>query len=194
MPYLAGRSLEAVLVQQGRLPSAEAVRIARQTAEAMTALHQEGWLHSDVKPGNIFVGSTGHVTLLDLGLARKTGRGGGADGPALAGTLSYTAPESFSSLVELGPAMDVYSLGVTLYRLVTGVLPFPQTDPAALAAAHLHHHPPKPRLYNPLLDERIVRLLDSMLNKQPSHRPTLDELVASLADLESCPAELRVAA
>jgi serine/threonine protein kinase len=90
--------------------------------------------------------------------------------------------------------MDVYSLGVTLYRLVTGVLPFPQTDPAALAAAHLHHHPPKPRLYNPLLDERIVRLLDGMLNKQPSHRPTLDELVASLADLESCPAELRVAA
>jgi serine/threonine protein kinase len=194
MPYLAGRTLEAVLADQERLSSGEAARIARQTVEALWALHEEGWIHSDIKPGNIFVGSTGHVTLLDLGLARKAGRGGGTEGPALAGTLSYTAPESFSSQLELEPALDVYSLGVTLYRMVTGVLPFPQTDPAALATAHLHHRPPNPRLFNPLLDKRVVRLLDGMLEKQPSQRPTLGELVDWLDELAFDPTDQRVAA
>ena len=194
MPYLPGRTLEAVLADHERLSSGEAARIARQTVEALSALHHEGWIHSDIKPGNIFVGVTGHVTLLDLGLARKTGGVGGMDGPALVGTLAYTAPESFSSLVELGPALDVYSLGVTLYRMVTGVLPFPQTDAAALAAAHLHHRPPSPQLFNPLLDKRVVRLLDGMLEKQPGQRPTLDELASRLDELEIGPADRRVAA
>ena len=136
MPYLDGRTLETALSHAQRLSCGDAIRVARQTAEALAALHAEGWVHSDVKPGNIFVGSTGHVTLLDLGLARRIGRLGGAEGAALAGTLAYSAPESFTSLAELGPSMDVYSLGVTLFRMLTGVLPFPQTDPAALAAAH----------------------------------------------------------
>jgi serine/threonine-protein kinase len=194
MPYLIGQTLESVLAWQEKLAVPQAAGIARQTAQAMSALHQKGWVHSDIKPGNILVGLTGHVTVLDLGLTRKSGGAGGGDGSALAGTLAYTAPESFGSLVELGPAMDVYSLGVTLYRMVTGVLPFPQTDPAALAAAHLHHRPPNPRLASPLLDHRIVHLLDRMLDKQPDRRPALDELLALLAELEIVPAEQRVAA
>ncbi len=171
MPYLEGQSLEAALGLRQRLLCGEAIRIARQTAEAMAALHAEGWAHSDVKPGNIFVGSTGHVTLLDLGLARRLGRPEGAEASTLAGTLAYTAPESFSSLAELGPAIDVYSLGVTLYRMVTGVLPFPQTDPAALAAAHLHHAPPDPRLFHRALGDGVTHVLDRMLDKQPDAAP-----------------------
>lgn len=193
MPYLIGQTLETLLARQTRLPAAQAVGIALQTAQAMLALHQQGWVHSDIKPGNILVGVTGHVTLLDLGLARKSGRGGG-DGSALVGTLAYTAPESFSSLVELGPAMDIYSLGVTLYRMVTGVLPFPQTDLAALAAAHLHHLPPSPRLVNPALDARLANLLGEMLEKRPDRRIPGDELLAALTALEIAPADQRVAA
>jgi serine/threonine-protein kinase len=194
MPYLIGQTLESVLAWQEKLPVPQAAGMALQTAEAMAALHQRGWVHSDVKPGNILVGVTGHVTLLDLGLARKSGAAGGGENSTLAGTLAYTAPESFSSLGELGPAMDVYSLGVTLYRMVTGVLPFPQTDPAAVAAAHLHHRPPNPRLSSPTLDSRMVRLLDGMLDKQPDRRPSVDELVGSLAELEITPADQRTAA
>ena len=194
MPYLPGQTLEAALADHDRLPTGEAAQIARQTVEALAALHAAGWVHSDVKPGNILVGSTGHVTLLDLGLARKSGGVGGIDGTTLAGTLAYTAPESFSSLVELGPALDVYSLGVTLYRMVTGVLPFPQSDPAALAAAHLHHRPPSPRVLNPALDQRVVSLLEGMLEKQPSQRPSLDELASWLEPFEAGPADRRIAA
>ncbi len=184
MPYLEGQSLEAALARQQRLNCSDAIRVVRQAAEAMTALHAEGWVHSDVKPDNIFVGSTGHVTLLDLGLARRIGRPGGAEASALAGTLAYSAPESFTSLAELGPAMDVYSLGVTLYRAVAGVLPFPQTDPAALVAAQLHHNPPNPRLFNPALDDAIVRVLDGMLDKQPERRPVLGQLVEWLDEVD----------
>ncbi|NLF73471.1 MAG: serine/threonine protein kinase [Candidatus Anammoximicrobium sp.] len=184
MPYLEGQPLETALARRQHLSGGEAIGVARQTAEAMTALHAEGWVHSDVKPDNIFVSSTGHVTLLDLGLARRTGRPGGAEASALAGTLAYSAPESFTSLAELGPALDVYSLGVTLYRMVTGVLPFPQTDPAALAAAQLHHTPPNPRLFNPALDDAIVQILDVMLDKRPERRPVLGELVAWLDELD----------
>jgi eukaryotic-like serine/threonine-protein kinase len=194
MPYLIGQTLESLLARQGKLPVSRAAGIALQTAQAMSALHQRGWIHSDIKPGNILVGVTGHVTLLDLGLARKSGGAGGGDGSALAGTLAYTPPESFGSLVELGPAMDVYSLGVTLYRMVTGVLPFPQTDPAAVAAAHLHHQPPAVRLANPALDVRIVNLLDRMLDKHPDRRVPDGELLAELTELEIAPADHRVAA
>ena len=192
MPHLNGQSLEAVLARRERLPVHQAAEIALQAAEAMSALHQQGWIHSDIKPGNIFAGATGHVTLLDLGLARRSG--GAGDGPALAGTLAYTPPESFSSLAELGPAMDVYGLGVTLYRMVTGVLPFPQTDPAALAAAHLHHPPPNPRLANPALGDQLVHLLDAMLDKCPDRRPPIDVLVGMLVELATAPADQRVAA
>jgi len=184
MPYLEGQPLDATLARKQRLTSGDAIRVARQAAEAMTALHAEGWVHSDVKPDNIFVSSTGHVTLLDLGLARRIGRPGGAEGAALAGTLAYSAPESFTSLAELGPALDAYSLGVTLYRMVTGVLPFPQTDPAALAAAQLHLTPPNPRLFNPALDDAVVQILDAMLDKRPERRPVLGGLVAWLDELD----------
>jgi len=184
MPYLEGQPLDASLARKQRLTGSDAIRIVRQTAEAMTALHAEGWVHSDVKPDNIFVSSTGHVTLLDLGLARRIGRPGGAEASALAGTLAYSAPESFTSLAELGPALDVYSLGVTLYRMVTGVLPFPQTDAAALAAAQLHHNPPNPRLFNPSLDDATVQILDGMLDKRPERRPVLGDLVAWLEELD----------
>jgi len=194
MPYLEGQPLETALAPKRRLACSDAVSIARQTAQAMTALHAEGWVHSDVKPGNIFVGSTGHVTLLDLGLARRIGRTDEAEASALAGTLAYSAPEAFASVDELGPAMDVYSLGVTLYRMVTGVLPFPQTDPAALVTAQLHHHPPNPRPFNPTLDDGTLCLLDAMLDKHPERRPVLGELVQWLNELDTDDREQRVAA
>lgn len=194
MPYLEGEPLEAALARQRRLACSDAIGIVRQTAEAMTALHAEGWVHSDVKPGNIFVGASGHVTLLDLGLARRIARPDDAEASALAGTLAYSAPEAFAAVDEVGPALDVYSLGVTLYRMVTGVLPFPQTDPAALVAAQLHHNPPNPRPFNPAIDDGILHLLDAMLDKRPERRPVLGELAQWLNELDSDDRQQRVAA
>lgn len=184
MPYLAGVTLEATLDEVGIVLTPHALWIVRQTAQAIQALHEHGWLHSDVKPHNIFVSQEGHVTLLDLGLARRIGHAECAgDGP-LAGTMAYAAPEAFSSIEEVGPPSDIYSLGVTLFRMLTGTLPFATGTAPDLAAAHLRSDPPDPRRLNPLLPTRVVRLIRRMLAKQPSRRPRAAELVAWLADLE----------
>lgn len=184
MPFLQGVTLEAALDEVGIVLTPHALWIARQTAQAIRAMHKHGWLHSDVKPDNIFVSQNGRVTLLDLGLARRIGHAECAgDGP-LAGTMAYAAPEAFSSIEALGPPSDIYSLGVTLYRMVTGTLPFTASDASDLAAAHLRSEPPDPRRFNPLLPMRVVRLIRRVLAKQPSRRPCAAELVAWLADLE----------
>lgn len=184
MPYLQGVTLEAALDEVGIVLTPHALWIARQSAEAIRALHDHEWLHSDVKPHNIFVSQEGHVTLLDLGLARRLGHAECAgDGP-LAGTMSYAAPEAFSSVDAVGSPSDIYSLGVTLFRMLTGTLPFATCAAPDLAAAHLRSAPPDPRRFNPLLPTRVVRLIRRMLAKQPSRRPPAGELVAWLADLE----------
>ena len=194
MPYLDGITAEEAIDQTGLIAASRAVWIVRQTAQAMTALHEVGWIHSDIKPSNIFVSVDNHVTLLDLGLARKIGRDEcHREGP-LAGTLSYSAPESFSSLVDSGPATDVYALGVTLYRMVAGTLPFTEDTPEGLAAAHVHCHPPDPRNRNPHLSAGIVQLLDCMLDKQPSRRPTFGDLIQWLEGLEEDTLDRRIAA
>lgn len=184
MPFLEGVTLEAALSEVDIVLTPHALWIARQAAQAIQALHKHGWLHSDVKPQNIFISPEGRVTLLDLGLARRIGHAEcAADGP-LAGTMAYAAPEAFSSVEEVGPPSDIYSLGVTLFRMLTGTLPFTTCAASDLAAAHLRNDPPDPRRFNPVLPTRVVRLIRRTLAKQPSRRPLAEELVAWLADLE----------
>jgi serine/threonine-protein kinase len=194
MPYLDGNTAEETLCRVGAICTSHALWIARKTAEAMTALHRAGWVHSDIKPSNILTSVDNHVTLLDLGLARKIGGEECHRAGPLTGTLAYAAPETFSSLVDPGPASDVYALGVTLYRMVAGTLPFTEDTPEELAAAHVHCHPPDPRNRNPYLSAEIVQLLACMLDKQPSRRPVFDDLVHWLGELEDGMPEQRVAA
>jgi serine/threonine protein kinase len=185
MPYLDGHTVRQSLGTRQTIETSHALRIARQVAEAMSELHCLGWLHSDIKPGNVFVSTTSHATLLDLGLARRIGNDECQCRGPLAGTLAYSPPESFSSLVDLGPASDVYSLGVTLYEMLAGTPPFIESDPAKLAAAHVHCHPPDPRHRNSQISGDLVQLLQSMLDKQPSRRPVLDNLNQWLESLEA---------
>lgn len=183
MPYLEGSTLEQLLKRHGIIATPLALWIARQTAEAVAALHRHGWLHGDIKPCNLFIADEGHVILLDLGLARSFGEGQTTPWP-LAGTLAYLAPEAYTSVVDLQPASDVYALGVTLYRMLTGRLPFEVRQAAELAEAHLHDIPPDPRQFHPRLAGSVVRLVLAMLAKQPYRRPSTEALVRELNRLE----------
>jgi eukaryotic-like serine/threonine-protein kinase len=183
MPYLEGTTVERLLERHGTIATPLALWIARQAAEAVQALHRHGWLHGDIKPSNLFVADEGHVTLLDLGLARSFAAGQARPG-RLAGTLAYLPPEAYASLVDLGPAADVYALGVTLYRMLTGRLPFDIQQPAELAEAHLHQIPPDPRQFNPRLPQAVVSWITAMLAKQPHQRPMTDDLIRGFARLE----------
>ena len=192
MPYQRGTSLRDYLRKHERLPLAQAIWAARQVAEGLRAFHERGWVHCDVKPDNIYVAVNGHVTVGDLGLARTRDDCRGPQ-PAFAGTPAYMAPEAFCTGGILSGASDAYSLGVMLFELLTGQHPFPQTEPAELGAAHRLLKPPDPRTFQPDVPASAARLLRSLLAKEPLRRPTGQELIQSLVDLEIENFEFRVA-
>jgi len=183
MPHLEGRTLANLLLQHEPICLPKALWIARQAAEAMSALHLAGWMHADVKPSNIFVSPQGHVTLIDLGFARSFEAPNENRGE-LVGTMNYAAPELFISKCGRDGQSDVYSLGVTLYEVLTSRLPFVEEDACDLALAHLREQPPDPRTMAPNLPPRLIRLLNRMLAKEPLRRPQAQEVVAILMELE----------
>lgn len=185
MPRLGGAPLSTVISATGAFNIPHALWIARQLSEALDALHRARWVHGDVKPANVLIESNGHVTLLDLGACMA------ADGPrheldrCWFGTLAYAAPERMSAGAPVSAQSDLYSLGVVLYELITGRLPFVARTPAEWVRAHRDHPAPDPRRWSPDVAEPIAQLLNQMLAKQPLRRPSDAQVVADrLADLE----------
>jgi serine/threonine protein kinase len=183
MPYLEGRTVAERLARGQRQPLVDSLWIARQAAEALAVLHAFHWRHGDVKPGNLLVAPSGHVTLLDLGFARRTPQKK-ADETPLCATPAYAAPEVLCGAYPIGDRADVYSLGVALFEMLTRVRPFDEEDPAELAASHLHLSPPDPRKFAPTIPLGVSRLVRRMLAKQPYRRPSAAELVELLVCLE----------
>ncbi len=184
MPLLEGCSLAAQLAAQTPLDLPVLCWIARQTAEGIAALEGAGWTHGDVKPSNLMLSSSGHATLIDLGFASEvTERGTIADRPLL-GTISYMAPELLYSSCGGDVQSDVYSLGVMLFELLTGRLPFDTDDIAELTLQHRQQLPANVRSLAPQVPLRAARLVQQMLSKEPLRRPTPIELVQRLVAIE----------
>jgi len=184
MPLLEGSTLSEYLRQQPQTDLPVAFWIVRQVAEALDALHQAGWMHSDVKPSNIFVSPAGHVTLFDLGFARHTDECSSIVDRVVLGTVNYMAPEMLSSSSGGDIRSDVYSLGVTLFEILTGRLPFDIEDIGELAAHHRQNLLGDVRAQVPHLPTRAARLVHRMLAKEPLRRPPPHEVVDRLARLE----------
>jgi serine/threonine protein kinase len=183
MPYQRGASLRTYLRKYERLPLAQSMWIVRQVAEALDALHEQEWIHCDVKPDNVYVAKNGHVTLGDLGLARPRTPLSPTQ-TMIAGTPAYMPPEAFCVGGVLSGTSDAYSLGVMLFELLTGQYPFPHTSPDELGAAHRMLKPPDPRTYRPDIPATASRLIRNLLAKEPLRRPIGQELIQSLVDLE----------
>jgi serine/threonine protein kinase len=186
MPWLEGRTLQSQLDATSTPDLPVALWIARQVAEALRALHGAGWMHGDVKPSNILVSPSGHVTLLDLGFARRGHETGSAvDRRMIGGTCSHIAPEFVTSAVREDIRSDIYSLGVVLFELFSGRLPFEGKNMAELLTHHKRSSPPDLRRLAPHLPAEVVQLVHQMLAKEPLRRPqTPRELVQRLTALE----------
>ena len=193
MPLLQGGTLQDAMTAFRTLNTAHALWITRQIAEALAALHQAGWMHADVKPANIHVSPDGHATLIDLGFALRLDSPECAADGTMRGTMAYTAPEMISAAVPIDGQSDIYSLGVTLFELLTGKPPFNDGDSGQLVLAHLQRSIPDPRRALPGLHPDVARLLKNMLAKEPLRRPNAEELVERLVDLEIATLEERVA-
>ncbi|GAA2837637.1 hypothetical protein GCM10010441_72460 [Kitasatospora paracochleata] len=177
MQLVEGTSLAETLKARERLTPAEAEVLARGLLDGLEAAHEAGVIHRDVKPANVLLGRDGEILLADFGIAvdprdpRLTSTG------AVFGTPGYTAPERWLGAPSSAEG-DLFSLGVTLYEAVEGVLPFPDTDPiASLRQA------PRP----PEQAGRLGSLLNALLNGDPARRPTVAEARGMLVDPDTHP-------
>jgi eukaryotic-like serine/threonine-protein kinase len=178
-PKIEGRSLARILEQQRRLPLGITLWIARQVAEALDALHTTArMIHSDVKPANIVVAPDGHATLVDLGFVHTPGESRHWSTRPVYGTLNYLAPEALTSSLAASPQSDVYSLGVTLYEIVAGGLPFVGRDAERLIRQHREAKPDCIRSHRPETPGGVASLIHRMLAKDPLRRPESAAAVA----------------
>ena len=139
-------------------PLPVALWLVRQIAQALDALHQGGWIHGDVKPENVMVGASGHVTLVDLGFATRVHT---VAKHHYRGTPAYSAPEALSGEMAAIPAMDVFSLGRMLWQWMTRTLPVTQT-----------------------MLEPVAELVEKMVSPDPDQRPSADAISKHLLRLE----------
>ena len=170
MEHLPGGSLHDRLVQRGPLPWAEVVDVGVHVADALSAAHDAGILHRDVKPANVLVDDTGSPKLADFGIARLAGGTATAAGNVL-GTIPYTPPEVLSGH-RAGPSGDVWALGATLFALLTGANPFqddPHEAPGATIARVMRSQPPPLPGEVPL---DLAELLGEMLQGPAEARPS----------------------
>ncbi len=187
MEFLFGESLGGFLRREGRLAPDIALPVALQAASALAAAHRAGIVHRDVKPDNIFlVGAPGDpyaVRLLDFGLAKLYAQHALTQAGIVVGTPEYMAPEQVVA-DESDARTDVYGLGMVLYRMLAGRLPFSADPNADLLARQLLTEPPPPAAYGAELGPELEQLVLTALRKHPENRySTMDDVVEDIERL-----------
>jgi tetratricopeptide (TPR) repeat protein len=170
MEYVEGKSLRQLLLDLGTIPETLLREIALQTAAGLAAIHEAGVVHRDLKPENVLITDDHEIRIMDLGVAKlqeasiaitKEGQ--------FAGSVLYAAPEQFGP-DEVGPSVDLYSLGVMLYELATGDNPFRRDGAAAVIEAHVNHTPPRITDLNTETTSFLSELTAVLLAKKPADR------------------------
>jgi eukaryotic-like serine/threonine-protein kinase len=169
MEYVPGGSLEDLILRRGSLGPSEAARLASQVAEALQAAHRGGIVHRDIKPQNVLLGEAGDAKVADFGIALAASRSSTSGTNLLFGTPSYMSPEQAMG-ERVGPESDLYSLGVVLYEMLTGTVPFAAEGPLATAMKHLTELPLPPRRRNASVPEAMDVLVMRLLSKDPKDR------------------------
>src|SRR5712691_2004925 len=188
--YVDGENLKELVVRKGRLEVREALEIALEVARGLAFAHEHGIVHRDVKPQNVLLNGNGDggAKVTDFGIARTVDVEGMTETGMVLGSSNYIAPEQASGK-PVDAHTDVYSLGVVLYELLAGEVPFPGESFVAVAMKHVHEPPPNLLEKRGDVPLRLAAAVDRSLEKDPAQRfPSMDafarELEACLADLE----------
>ncbi len=169
MEYVSGQDLKGLIRQSGRLAVETAVAIAKQVADGLVEAHGLGVVHRDLKPGNIMVDRDGQVRIMDFGIARSLGMKGITGAGVMIGTPEYMSPEQVEGK-DVDERSDMYSLGIILYEMVTGRVPFEGDSPFTVGVKHKSEIPAPPEELNPHIPEDLSRVILKCLEKEKTKR------------------------
>ena len=179
MEYVSGPTLKEVIQQKGCLEPIEAVRIAKEIASALESAHRNNLVHCDIKPHNILVMPDGHIKVTDFGIARAVSASTMTYSGSVMGSVHYFSPEQAKGTV-ITTKSDVYSLGVVLYEMLTGQLPFNGETSVSIALKHLQEEPVPIRQLNPSIPPVLEAIVQKAMSKDPADRSSSTELYADL--------------
>ena len=183
MEYVPGRTLKDRIRQEGHLSVSESLRVAREIAEALAHAHANNLVHCDIKPHNILMMADGHAKVADFGIARAVTESTMTYSGNVIGSVHYFSPEQAKGTM-ITPKSDVYSLGVVLYEMLTGKLPFTGDNPVSIAVKHLQEEPVPVRQIDPAIPPVVEAIVSKAMSKDPAMRPTSAELVQDISQAE----------
>ncbi len=183
MEFVDGKTVDQILKRGGAIDERRALQVARQMAQALECAHRNGLVHRDVKPANIMLSKGGGAKLCDLGFAMMRSEAMGQQGKTI-GTPDYISPEQARAEATIDIRSDIYSLGATLFHMVTGGVPFPADEVGAVIAKHLNEKVRAPISIKPELSPDTSRLVEKMMEKRREDRPQLPvEVVRTIDEL-----------
>ena len=183
MEYVAGETLKKKVQREGCLSVEEALRIAKEIARALREAHANNLVHCDIKPHNILVTPDGRVKVADFGIARAVTSSTMTYNGNVIGSVHYFSPEQAKG-TKVTPKSDIYSLGVVLYEMLTGELPFTGETTVSIALKHLQEEPKPICQHNHMLPPMVEAIVQKTMAKEPENRPNSEQLIEDIQHTE----------